>query len=101
MLEVNVSTICRFLHMNGFTRKKLQKVALQQDKFLREQYISDVFVYSKDMLVFVDETGANRRNTLRKYGYSLRSKTPELLIRGERVSAVACMSCEGLLDVKQ
>ena len=89
--------------MNGFIRKKLQKVALQQDRFLREQYISDVSVYSKDMLVFVDETGADRRNTLRKYGYSLRGKTPrsyELLIRGERVSAVACMSCEGLLDVK-
>ena len=103
MLEVSLSTICRFLHDNGFTRKKLQKVALQQDKFLREQYISDVSVYSRDMIVFVDETGADKRNTLRKYGYSLRGKTPrshELLVRGERVSAIACMSCTGLLDVK-
>lgn len=103
MLEVSLSTICRFLRDSGFTRKKLQKVALQQDKFLREQYISDVSVYSKDMLVFVDETGADKRNTLRKYGYSLRGKTPrsyELLVRGERVSAVACMSSAGLLDVK-
>ena len=103
MLEVSLSTICRFLCDSGFTRKKLQKVALQQDKFLREQYISDVSVYSKDMLVFVDETGADKRNTLRKYGYSLRGKTPrsyELLVRGERVSAVACMSSAGLLDVK-
>ena len=47
------------------------------------------------MLVFVDETGADKRNTLRKYGYSY-----ELLVRGERVSAVACMSSAGLLDVK-
>ena len=103
MLEVSVSTICRFLHGNGFTRKKLQKVALQQDKFLREQYISDVSVYLRHMLVFVDETGADRRNTLRRYGYSLRGKTPrshELFVRGERISAVACMSCNGLLDVK-
>ena len=66
MLEVSVSTICRFLHGNGFTRKKLQRVALQQDKLLREEYISDVSVYSRDMLVFIDETGADRRNTLRK-----------------------------------
>ena len=55
------------------------------------------------MLVFVDETGADKRNTLRKYGYSLRGKTPrsyKLLVRGEQVSAVACMSSAGLLDVK-
>ena len=60
MLEVSLSTICRCLHDNGFTRKKLQKEALQQDKFLREQYISDVSVYSRDMIVFVDETGAEK-----------------------------------------
>ena len=40
---------------------------------------------------------------LRKYGYSLCGKTPvnhTLLVRGERVSAIACMSVAGLLDVK-
>ena len=79
MLEVSLSTICRFLRDGGFTRKKLQKVALQQDKFLREQYILDVSVYSKDMLVFVDETGADKRNTLRKYGYSLRGRLQEAM----------------------
>ena len=47
MLEVSLSTICRFLRDSGFTRKKLQKVALQQDKFLREQYISDVCVFQR------------------------------------------------------
>ena len=55
------------------------------------------------MFVFLDETGADRRNTLRKYGYSLRGKTPqdhELLARGERISAIACMSVSGILDVK-
>ena len=64
MLEVSLSTICRFLHDNGFTWKKLQKVALQQDKSLREQYISDVSLYSRDMIVFVDEAGADKHNTL-------------------------------------
>ena len=81
---------------NGFTQEKLQKVALQQHKILeRTVYISDV-----DMLVFVDETRADKRNT---FGCNLRGKTPrshELFFRGERVSAVACMSCTGLLDVK-
>ena len=77
--------------------------ALQQDEFLRIKYTSEVSAYSKDMLVFVDETGADQRNTIRKYGYSVRGKpirNHKLLVRGERVSAIACISTSGLLDVK-
>ena len=63
----------------------------------------DMSAYSTDMFIFIDETGSDNRNALRKYGYSLRGKTPvnhALLVRGERVSAIACMSIAGLLDVK-
>ena len=103
LLSVSNSTICRFLHGNGFTRKRLRNIALQQDVFQREQFMADVSVYSSDIFVFVDETGADRRNVLHKYGYSIRGKPASnhsLLIRGERVSAVACMSVNGILDVK-
>lgn len=99
LLNVSTSTICRFLHENGFTRQRLRTFALQQDAFLREQFMADVSVYSSEMFVFVDETGADRRNTLCKYGYSLRGKPASnhsLLIRGERVSAIACMSVNGI-----
>ena len=34
LLEVDISTICRFLHKSGFTRQKLRYVALQQDDYL-------------------------------------------------------------------
>ena len=54
------------------------------------------------MLIFLDETGSDRRNILRKYGYSMRGKTPQnhtLLARGEHLSAVALMSVCGILDV--
>ena len=40
---------------------------------------------------------------LRRYAYSLRGKPAtnhSLMVRGERVSAIACMSMAGLLDVK-
>ncbi len=50
------------------------------------------------MFVFVDETGADRRNTLRKYGYSTHDRPLTFLVRGIRVSAIACMSTAGLLD---
>ena len=55
------------------------------------------------MLVFVDETGADHKNRIRQYGYSLRGRplrSYKLLSRGERVSAIACISAAGLLDVK-
>ena len=40
---------------------------------------------------------------LRKLEYSARGKPPQnhsLLVRGERVSAIACMSAKRILDVK-
>ena len=103
MVTVSLSTICRFLQTSGFTRQRLCTIALQQDRFLREQFILDISVYSPEMLIFVDETGADRRNSLRKYAYSLRGKPAKnhsLMVRGERVSAIACMSMAGILDVK-
>lgn len=102
-VSVEISTICKFLSTAGFTRQKLQIRALQQDEFQRQKYISDVSLLSSHMFIFVDETGADRRNLVRKYGYSLRGKplqSQQLLIRGERVSAIACISVAGLLDVK-
>ena len=77
------------------------RVALLE--FCRQLYISDVSLYSPNMFVFGDETGADRRNAIRKHGYSMRGKplmSHQLLIRGERVSAIACISLAGLLDVQ-
>ena len=55
------------------------------------------------MLIFLDETGTDRRDTFRKKGYSLRgkpAKSQRLLIRGEHVSAICLMSLEGILSCK-
>ena len=82
---------------------RLRNVALQQDAFERERFKLDVSVYAPEMFVFVDETGADGRNTLRKYGYSMRGRPAvnhSLLVRGERISAIACISLHGLLVVK-
>ena len=103
LMEVSLSTLCKFLSKSGFTHKRLRTVALQQDKALREQFSSEVSVYDTDMFVFVDETGSDQRNKLRRYGYSVRgipAKTQKFLVRGERISAIACMSSAGLMDVK-
>ena len=59
------------LHRIGFSRQKLRVVALQRSDFLRAQFVSDVSIYELEMLIFLDETGSDRRNSIRKYGYSL------------------------------
>ncbi len=102
-VNVGLSTICHFLHKSGFTHQRMVLVAKQRDEYLRTTFTIDVSVYQPEMLVFLDETGADRRNTIRKYGYSLRgrpARSHELLIRGEHVSAIALMSVQGLLDCK-
>ena len=72
MLEVEISTICRFLHSNGFSHQKMTIVASQRDQYLRQKYIIDTNEYRPEMFVFLDETGADLRDTVRRYGYSLR-----------------------------
>lgn len=55
------------------------------------------------MFIFLDETGADQKDVVRRYGYSLRGspiKKQTLLVRGERTSAVAIMSTRGVLDVE-
>ena len=102
-VAVCLSTICRFLHRIGFTPQKVKVIAIQRDDFLRSQFVSDVSIYEPEMLIFLDETGSDRRNTIRRHGYSLRGKpleSHELLVRGERISAIAFMSMSGMLDCK-
>ena len=102
-VSLDCSTICRFLHKCGFTHQKLRIVALQRDEEQRLQYSIDISLYNSDMLVFIDETGCDKRNLIRKKGYSIRGKpaiSHQLLIRGEHISVIAAISTKGLLDIK-
>ena len=102
LIDVSQSTIFRFLSKSGYTYRRLKIVARQRDEFCRQLYISDMSLYYPDMLIFVDETGADEKDSIRKHGYSMRGKplvSHKFLIRGERVSAIACISIAGLVDV--
>ncbi len=57
-------------------------------------------MYEDHFPIFIDETGCDRRNALRKYGYGVPVKCQKLLVRGERVSAIAAMSINGIVDLK-
>ncbi len=72
-LQKKIEELLLVSSVNLFTKV----VSLVKDSaFLREQYKYDVSCISCICVsvVFVDETGADRRNTMRKYGYSLRGR---------------------------
>ena len=100
-VSVSQSTICRVLHRNGFTRKKILQVAKQRCMDYRAAYMADVLDFKREMFCWIDETGCDNRDHTRKFGYALRGETPvctRLLARGRRISAVAAICSEGLVD---
>ena len=99
---VHESSICRSLKRLGMTRQKIQHIALQRCDVQRADFVANVMsVYDSSLLLFIDETGCDRRNSLRKYGYAIRGCTPQssLRYRGLRYSAIGIMSVGGIEDV--
>ncbi len=97
--SVSSHTVCRMLRQHGYTRKKIVQVAKQRRVDYRARFMSEVFNYRKEMFVFIDETGSDRRDHIRKYGYALMGQPPvyhRWLVRGQRTTAIAAISCDGV-----
>lgn len=102
-VDVSVPTICKTLKFMGCSRQKIQHIALQRSEVCRARFMSEISIYDPAMLVWVDETGCDRRNSMRKFGYSVRGIPPHdhrLLARDVRYSGIAVMSLEGMQDVQ-
>ena len=97
------STICRSLKRLGMTRQKIQHLALQRSDAQRADFVANIMsAYQSSLFLWIDETGCDRRNGLRKYGYSIRGFPPQsfsLRYRGTRYSAIGIMSSEGIEDI--
>ena len=81
--------------------KKNVQVAKQRCLEYRGAFMADVLQYRRDMFVFVDETGSNNRDCTRKFGYFIRGEAPvyhRWLVRGRRISAIAAITTDGVLD---
>lgn len=102
-LDVSTSTICRTLRFMGCSRQRIQRIALQRSDECRARFMAEISMYDPEMLVWIDETGCDRRNSLRRYGYSIRGMPPrdyKLLVRGTRYSAIPVLSLQGIHDVQ-
>ena len=99
-----LEVVLRFLHGAGFTHQTLKVQAIQQNEELRLYYCTDVLLYHKDMLVFIDEPKKKLIISLeRKVTAYIRGKpavTYKLLVRKKHISVIAAISIRVLLDLE-
>ena len=82
------------------TRKQVRQVALQRSDALRGAFMA---FFSRDKFVWVDETGADTRDHIRRYGYAIRGMRPvthRFVKRGTRVNAIAGLSQDGTIALE-
>ena len=103
-LSVSPPTFCRLLLSYGITRKKIRQVALQRSYSLRGAFRAQCSLFDPETFVFVDETGADHRSHIRRYGYALRGVTPEyrrpFVGHGLRVNAIMGISTVGVIAME-
>lgn len=84
------------------SRQAIENVPLQRNDDLKAKFMAEISVYDPSMPIWIDESGCDCRNCIRKKEYSFRGITPKshnLFIRGTRFSAIAVMSIEGIHDL--
>ena len=96
---IHPSTICRAIKQQGLTRKKAQTIALQQSESKRIEFMVEISAYSPDMLIWIDETGSDRRNSIRQCSYSQTPQVFQLRVGGKRISAIPVLTTRGIEDV--
>ena len=78
-------------------------MAKQPSLIFRGQFLAEIQFYSRDQFVFIDETGCQGKDHIRRMGYAMRGEAPiqhRWLHRGERISAIAAMSSNGMVALE-
>ncbi|KAH7490458.1 hypothetical protein FOMA001_g2258 [Fusarium oxysporum f. sp. matthiolae] len=74
--EVSLSTISRLLKDAQWTRKNCHRVAQQRNPQLRDLYLYKLSKYKSYQMIFIDESGADRRVGYRNKGWAPSGVTP-------------------------
>ena len=99
-IHVSPPTLCQIIHRHGLTRKKIKQVAIQRSVGQRGEFMAEIQFFDVNQLVWLDETGSDNRDRIRKFGYSLKGEPPiynRILHCGECISVICAMSADGLL----
>ena len=100
---VSLATICKTIRRLGFTRKVISHIVQAQDELKRWEFIKEMSYMDPEMIIWLDKTGSDQRQSLRKCGYHLKGLAPIEPVtsrRSERLSVVAAMSTRGVEDLE-
>ena len=73
--SVSIATICQTLQYMGCIRQVMKHVASQRSDGERARYMAEISKYDPAMIIWIDETGCDRRHSTRKWSYSIRGIT--------------------------
>ena len=87
------------------TQQRIKHVSLQIKVWSqRADFWAKILALEPSIMLWVDESGCDQRNALRKYGYGIRGHPPPqehtLIFRGKRYSAIVILSTEGVEGVE-
>ncbi|CAB4484294.1 unnamed protein product [Rhizophagus irregularis] len=98
---VSIPILCRSFQHCGIIRKKLQKVAHEQNETLRGFFMYQIGIeYNAEQLIFIDETSKDERSISRLYGYSYkncRAKKKVIFIRGKHYTILPALTVDGFI----
>ncbi len=75
-ITLSERSIGRTLRSISWTRKTIRRIAQQRDADLRDHYLHRISQYKSYQLVFIDESGCDRRAGYRRWGWSLKRSSP-------------------------
>lgn len=99
---VSIATICKTLKRMGCCRRVIRHVAKQRSDQLRAHFMAEMSAYDPEMFIWIDESGCDKRNAMRKYAYTVKGIPPidsRIFARGTRYSTVTSMTVHGIHDV--
>lgn len=98
--RVSLSTISRTLRSNGWTKKIPRRRAGEQSQDLRDAYQYKLAFLNPKKLIFVDESGCDKRVGFRRTAWSPRGVTPVQVTRfhrGQRYHILPAYTLDGVL----
>ena len=96
---VDCSTILRTLHRIGVSHQVMKHYAIQRSELRRSEFWLEFHLFQPHMIIWIDETGFDKRNGIRKYSYGIRGLTPfdcTLKLRGKRYSGIGILTTDGV-----
>jgi hypothetical protein len=93
-------TISRALRLHGWTKKVARRIAQERDADLRDYYLHQLSDFRSYHLVFIDESGCDKRAGSRRTGWSPRGVAPVQVShfqRGQRYQILPAYCQDGIL----